>query len=277
MKKSLLFGAIIALFAACNGNDPKLTQAVTFTVGTFEQSTAPMSMPAKAPIYDEAEGGTALTDIYVFDGGAQVLHQTSDMEEFGTFTLNLTHGTHNLSFIATRSTDIAVADAAMTMGGVKSTYGKLHTLQVTNNTPSQDLTLDRVNGQLVITILDAFPAAADEIEFIIDPRYNTLDVTTLCAINGESVTQRVSCASKAGKTEQKFTFATLAPSLSEEYTASVTINVYNSSDAVIYTVTVPAVRLAANTKTLLSGKLFTAPGANVSVDNTWREDISCGF
>ena len=275
MKKCLLLCALIALFAACDNNEPKPTKAVTFTVDAFQQSSAPMAMPKKSPIYDDTN--TELTDIYVFDGTTEVAHQVSTAEDFGTIVLNLTHGTHNLSFIATRSTDISVADAAMTMGGVKSTYGKLHTLQVTNATPSQDITLDRVNGQLVITILDAFPAAANEIEFIIDPRYNTLDVTTLQAINGESITQRVSCASKVGKAEQKFTFATLAPSLSEEYTASVTINVYNASNAVIYTVTVPAVRLAANTKTLLSGKLFTAPGANVSVDNTWREDISVGF
>lgn len=275
MKKSLLLCALVALFAACNGNDPKLTQAVTFTVGTFEQSTAPMGMPAKAPIYDDTNA--ELTDLYIYDGTTELAHQTNDQEDFGTVTLNLTHGSHNLSFIATRSTGISVAEGVMTMESVKPTFGKLHTLNVTNQTQAQELTLDRVNGQLVVTILDAFPAAADEIEFIINPRYSALDVTTLCAENGSEVAQRVSCASKAGKTDQAYTFNILAPTLTEEYTASVTINVYNTSDAVIYTVTVPAVRLAANTKTLLSGKLFTAPGASVSVDLTWKEDIVCGF
>ena len=92
MKRILLLSAIMLTIIACNQNTPEPTQEVTFNISAFQQTTAPMGMPAKAPIYDEAEGGTALTDIYVFDGGAQVLHQTSDMEEFGTFTLNLTHG-----------------------------------------------------------------------------------------------------------------------------------------------------------------------------------------
>ena len=273
MKKSLLFGAIIALFAACNGNDPKLTQAVTFTVGTFEQSTAPMSMPAKAPIYDEAENGTALTDIYVFDGGIEVLHQTSDMEEFGTFTLNLTHGNHNLSFIATRSTGISIEGSTMTMETVRSTFGSLLSLNVGTGTTAQDITLNRITGKMVITITDAFPSNANEIEFVINPRYKDLSTSTLCATNGESVTQRVSCASKVGKDNQSFTFTLLAPSLTEEYTADVTINVYDSSSTLIHAVSIADVRLAANTQTLLSGKLFRGTDAALSVDHSWKSDI----
>jgi hypothetical protein len=273
MKKSLLFGAIIALFAACNGNDPKLTQAVTFTVGTFEQSTAPMGMPAKAPIYDEAVDGTALTDIYVFDGGIEVLHQTSDMEDFGTFTLNLTHGNHNLSFIATRSIGISIDGSTMTMETVRSTFGSLLALNVGTGTTAQNITLNRITGKMVITITDAFPSNANEIEFVINPRYKDLSTSTLCAINGESVTQRVSCASKVGKENQSFTFTLLAPSLTEEYTADVTINVYDSSSTLIHAVSIADVRLAANTQTLLSGKLFRGTDAALSVDHSWKSDI----
>ena len=274
MKKSLLFGAIIALFVACdNGNQPTELQAVTFSIGTFDQTTAPMGMPAKAPIYDEAEGGTALTDIYVFDGGAQVLHQTSDMEEFGTFTLNLTHGNHNLSFIATRSTGISIEGSTMTMETVRSTFGSLLSLNVGTSTPAQDITLQRITGKMTITITDAFPSNANEIEFVINPRYNDLDVTTLCATNAQEVTQRVSCASKVGKENQSFTFTLLAPSLTEEYTADVTINVYDSNSTLIHAVSIADVRLAANTQTLLSGKLFRGTDAALSVDHSWKSDI----
>ena len=273
MKKSLLFCAIIALFDACNGNDPKLTQAVTFTVGTFEQSTAPMGMPAKAPIYDEAVDGTALTDIYVFDGGIEVLHQTSDMEDFGTFTLNLTHGNHNLSFIATRSIGISIEGSTMTMETVRSTFGSLLSLNVGTGTTAQNITLNRITGKMVITITDAFPSNANEIEFVINPRYKDLSTSTLCAINGESVTQRVSCTSKVGKENQSFTFTLLAPSLTEEYTADVTINVYDSSSTLIHAVSIDDVRLAANTQTLLSGKLFRGTDAELSVDHSWKSDI----
>jgi hypothetical protein len=65
----------------------------------------------------------------------------------------------------------------------------------------------------------------------------------------------------------------LAPSLTDEYQSDVTINVYGDGGTVLYSVLVEDVRLAANTKTLLSGKLFTAPSASVSVDHTWKSDI----
>ena len=258
---------------ACNQNTPEPTQEVTFNISAFQQTTAPMGMPAKAPIYDEAEGGTALTDIYVFDGGVQVLHQTSDMEEFGTFTLNLTHGNHNLSFIATRSTGISIEGSTMTMETVRSTFGSLLALNVGTSTPAQDITLNRLTGKMVITITDAFPSNANEIEFVINPRYKDLSTSTLCAINGESVTQRVSCASKVGKENQQFAFTLLAPSLTDEYTADVTINVYDSNSTLIHAVSIADVRLAANTQTLLSGKLFRGTDAALNIDHTWNSDI----
>ena len=277
MKKAFLCLAAMCCLVACNQNTPEPTQEVTFNISAFQQTTAPMGMPAKAPIYDEAEGGTALTDIYVFDGGAQVLHQTSDMEEFGTFTINLTHGNHNLSFIATRSTGISVADGTMTMETVRSTFGKVLALNVTSSTPAQELTLQRITGKMTITITDAFPSNANEIEFVIDPRYKDLNTSTLCAINGESVTQRVSCTSKVGKTDQQFAFTLLAPSLSEEYTADVTINVYDDGGVLIHSVSIADVRLAANTQTLLSGKLFRGTDATLNIDHTWNQDIEGSF
>ena len=277
MKKTLLLAAMCCLLLACNQNTPEPTQEVTFNISAFQQS-APMGIAPKqnATILDDVDG-TALTDLYIFDGSIQLAHQTSDMEDFGTITLTLTHGSHNLSFVCTRSTDISVADGTMAMGGVKPTFGKLLTLNVTNNTPAQDLTLQRITGQMIITIEDAFPATAKEIEFVINPRYLALDVTTLCATNGEELSQKVSCESKAGKTNQQFSMNLLAPSLTDEYTADVTINVYGDGGTVLYSVLVEDVRLAANTKTLLTGKLFTAPSASVSVDHTWSSDIVGSF
>lgn len=275
MKKAFLCMAALCCLIACNNqNTPEPTQEVTFHISAFQQDAAPMGIAPKqkATILDDVDG-VALTDLYIFDGSTQLGHQTSDQEDFGTITLTLTHGSHNLSFVCTRSTDISVADGTMTMEGVKPTFGKLLALNVTNNTPAQDLTLQRLTGQLVITVLDAFPSTAKEIEFVINPRYSALDVTTLCATNGEEISQRVSCTSKVGKTDQQFTMNLLAPTLTDEYQADVTINVYGDGGTVLYSVLVEDVRLAANTKTLLSGKLFTAPSASVNVSHEWNTDI----
>lgn len=273
MKKSFFLIAFVAILVSCNqSNEPAPTKSVTFHVDAFHIAQDPMKAPSRAPILDDQDG-TALTDLYIFDGTNQLAHQTNDQEDFGTITLTLTHGSHNLSFVCTRSSDISVAAGTMTMGGVKPTFGKLLTLNVTNQTPAQDLTLQRITGQMIVTVLDAFPATAKEIEFVINPRYSALDVTTLCGTNGEEFVQRVSCTSKVGKTDQQFTMNLLAPSLTDEYQADVTINVYGDGGTVLYSVLVEDVRLAANTKTLLSGKLFTAPSASVNVDHTWKSDI----
>lgn len=275
MRKLLTILAAALLLAACNhGNEPQGTQAVTFQVSTFRQTV--LKAPYRAAILDDQDG-TELTDLYIFDGGTKLAHQTNDQEDFGTVVLNLTHGSHDLSFILTRSTDISINGSTMTFGSVRSTFGKLLTLHVTGNTPAQYLTLDRISGQMVITITDEFPDNASEIEFIINPRYTAMDVTTLCAVNGTEVSQRVSCANKVGKSNQSYTFTILAPSLTDEYTADVTINVYNSSGALIHAVSIADVRLAANTKTLLSGKVFRGTDATINVNHAWNNDISIGF
>ena len=272
MKKFLLLSAFAALLIGCKGqNEPAQVQAVQFTISTFEQSSQPLYAP-KATILDDDEG-TDLTDLFVFDGTTQLVHQTSTDEDFGTVVLNLTHGNHDLSFVLTRSTGITYEDGVLTFGAVRSTFGKLLTLNVSASTSAQDLTLDRISGQLRLTINDAFPTTAAEIEFVVNPRYSQLNVTNLQAVNGASWNQRVSCTSKQGQSGVQYTFNHICPSLTSETTADVTLNIYNAGGSVIYSVTIDDVRMAANTKTLLSGNLFTAPSASVSVNHSWNESI----
>ena len=273
MKKFLFFSALAALLIGCKGqNAPEQVQAVQFKVSTFTQTTEQMNAPRRSPILDD-EGGTALTDLYVFDGTTQLAHQTNDDQNFGTVTLNLTHGNHNLSFILTRSTGITVENGVMTMSSIRSTFGKLLALNVTASTGAQDLTLDRISGQLQLTINDAFPTTANEIEFVVNPRYSQLNVANLQGVNGDEWSQRVSCTAKQGQSGVSYTFNHICPSLTDEYTADVTINIYNAGGSVIYTVTIDDVRFAANTKTILSGNLFTTPSASVGVNTSWNSEI----
>ena len=250
---------------------------VTFKVTAFEQNQEPLGAPRKAPqgtILDD-EGGTALTDLYVFDGTTQLAHQVyeDDHDAFGTVTLDLTHGNHNLSFICTRSTGITVENGVMAFGSIRPTFGKLLALNVNGSTPAQNLQLDRISGKLSITINDEFPATANQIEFVMATKYNQINVASLLGVNGAEWSQKASCTSKVGQSGVLYTFNTICPSLTEEYTSDLTINIYNAGGSVIYTVTIEDVRFAANTKTLLSGNLFTAPSASVSVNHSWNTNI----
>lgn len=277
MNKNLILCAIFALslLACSKQNEPDQSKLITFKVTAFEQSTEPMGSPRKAPqatILDD-EGGVALTDLYVFDGTTQLAHQTNDDENFGTVTLDLTHGNHNLSFICTRSTGITVENGVMTFSGIRPTFGKLLALNVSSSTPAQNLELDRITGMLYVTINDEFPATANQIEFILANKYNQINVASLLGVNGAEWNQKVSCTAKVGQSGVQYNFSTICPSLTDEYTSDLTINVYNSLNAVIYSVTIEDVRFAANTKTLLSGNLFTTPSASVSVNHTWNTNI----
>ena len=280
MKKLFLCAAIAVCMLACKSKDEPENlqkQQVTFKVTAFEQSTEPMGSPRKAPqatILDD-EGGVALTDLYVFDGTTQLAHQvySDDTQAFGTVTLDLTHGNHNLSFICTRSTGISVENGVMTFSGIRPTFGKLLALNVSSSTPAQNLELDRITGQLSITINDEFPASANQIEFVMENKYSQINVASLLGVNGEEWSQKVSCTAKVGQSGVQYNFNTICPSLTEEYTSDLTINIYNAQNAVIYSVTIEDVRFAANTKTLLSGNLFTTPSASVSVNHTWNTNI----
>lgn len=278
MKKILFVAACALALLSCKGkDDPTQTQKVTFKVTAFEQTQEPMGSPRRAPqatILDD-EGGVALTDLYVFDGATQLAHQVyeDDHDAFGTVTLDLTHGNHNLSFVATRSTGLSYSAGVLSATSLRSTFGKLLSLNVSGSTPAQNLTLNRVSGLLYVTINDAFPATANQIEFSMVNRYTSLNVATLCGVNGDEWSQKVSCTGKVGQSGVQYSFNFLAPSLDEEYTSDVTIRIYNSSNAVIYSVTIEDVRFAAKTKTMLSGNLFTSPSASITVNTTWQSNI----
>ena len=161
----------------------------------------------------------------------------------------------------------------LSAASLRSTFGKTLALNVTSSTAAQNLQLDRLSGVLYITINDVFPATANQIEFSMANRYTSLNVANLCGTNGDEWSQKVSCTGKVGQSGVQYSFTFLAPSLDEEYTSDVTIRVYNSSDVVIYSVTIEDVRFAANTKTMLSGNLFTSPSASITVNTSWQSNI----
>ena len=276
MKKTFTLCALFALIlTACNNNAPAPTQTVTFTVATFEQTTAPLKAPA-AVILDD-ENGSPLTDIFVYDGENEVAHQTSDMDVFGTVTLPMTYGEHTLHFVATKSKGLSFGNSILSMTSVGSTFGKHLTIDVTSTTENQDLILDQLTARLIISISDAFPSDADSIEFVMDKRCMALRIDDFFGCQEEVNNFKASCKSKAGQSGVQYIINNLVKLLDTEYKTNLTINVYNAQKTVIATVTVPNVRLAANTKTILSGNLFTMPAATISVNTEWKQDIVMGF
>ena len=273
MKKSILLSLLCGAFLlACSNDEPKRTKQVTFTVDAFHVSTQPMHEPSKAPILDDNDG-QALTDLYIFDGTTQLANQTSDMESFGTVTLAMEYGSHNLSFIATRSLGLSYSDGVLSCTSLRPTFGKLQSVTVSDATDAFAIELNRVTGQLVITIEDAIPDDAHHLTFTVSKKYDQLNVNTLNGSGMYAFEQTVSLTSIVGQTGKQYTLNMLCPTYGTYYTTDVTMAVYRSDDSLIAQHTIADVPVCSNTKTLLHGELFSGQSFTISANHAWQDDL----
>ena len=270
MKKLLFLGALAALILSCKGSDEPAKQQVTFRVSNFQSTTEPLKAPAS--LVDGDDG--ALTDIILFDGEQYLLRQQSTEPDFGTITVLLTTGDHDLHFIATRSTGLAVEEGMLTCTSLKNTFGKTIHLNVSGS-GDNNVTLDRLTGKLVITINDEIPTGANSLRIQIGNRYTTLDPQTLFGVNPAAFDQSVNLSDKISKTGHQITLFMLGPD-ADGYETTFTLTATNTSSQVIGQAT-GTITIAPNTKTLLSGELFTGTRSFISLNSAWNADIEESF
>ena len=274
MKKTLLFAAVCAALLSCSSkDDPKETYDVKFSVSDFTFTTSPMSAPRKVVSSLSDEDG-AMTDLYLFDGSTQLSHQTSDQSDFGTITVMLTAGNHTLHFVATRSTGLSYDGGILSATSLRNTFGKTITINVSGSS-DETVEMNRLSGKLVITINDAIPAGAANLRIQVGNMYKNLNVQTLYGVSPSAFDQTVNISGKVGMTGQTWNLPILAPA-AEGYETTFTLTATNGSGAVIGQAT-GTVTLAPNTKTLLSGNLFTGTRSFVSLNTAWNADINANF
>ena len=270
MKKALFICALAALLIGCKGQDEPSKQQVTFRVSNFQSTNEPIKAPAS--LVDGDDG--ALTDIYLFDGSTQLVHQTSTQEDFGTITVLLPVGEHNLYFIATRSTGLAVEEGLLVCSSLKNTFGKTVHLNVSGG-GDQNITLDRLTGKLVITINDEIPSGASNLRIQLGGRYTSLDIASLYGVSPSTFDQNVNLTGKVGTSGYSITLFMLAPD-ADGYDTEFTLTATNTATQVIGQAT-GTVTIAPNTKTLLSGNLFTGTRSFISLNSAWNADIEESF
>ena len=274
MKKQLFFAALCSIMLiSCSQNEPKQAKQVSFNVSSFSITQQSMNAPRRAPILDDQDG-TALTDLYVFDGTTMLVHQTSDLEAFGCVTLTLEYGSHDLSFIATRSIGQSYSAGVLSVTGVRPTFGKLQSITISDATDAFDIVLNRVTGQLIINIEDAIPADADYIKFQIAQKYDNLLVASLNGTGVYTFEQTASLTSSVGITGKSFTINMLSPTYQTQYTTDVTLSVYRSDDSVIAQHIIHNVPVCSNTKTILSGEMFGGSSFTITANHSWEDHIN---
>lgn len=266
---------MLAVLFACNSKDaPEALHPVTFRVPSLQVDTEPMNAPRNvAPLTDE--DGQQMTDLFLFDGYTQLLRQQSTDPDFGTVTVMLTEGEHHLHFVATRSTELSYADGVLNCASLRPTFGKHYDLIVSGKS-DEYITMERLTGQVVITIEDEIPSDAASIRIQMGDFYKGMNPTTFSGVLSGEFDQTVSLASKVGTTGVQYKINILAPVYGIESTTTYALTATNGSGDVIghATGTMP---INSNTKTLLHGSLFTGTRSFVSLSTAWNSDIDEAF
>ena len=238
--------------------------------------TAPMDAPAirkVAPLTDD--DGQQMTSLYIFDGANLIAQQTNTDPSFGTVTVLLTAGEHHLHFIATRSTELSYNEGILNCASLRPTFGKHYDLNVTGGS-EQNISLDRLTGQVVITIEDEIPAGAANLRIQFGDYYKGINPTTFAATRLGEFDQTVSISSYVGQTDKTWTLNILVPVYGEEHETTFILTATNGSGDIIgqATGTMPC---KSNTKTLLHGNLFTGTKAMVALTTAWNADEDVTF
>jgi hypothetical protein len=233
-----------------------------------------MSAPRKvAPLTDD--DGQQMTDLLLFDGATYLTRQQNTDPSFGTVTVLLTAGEHHLHFIATRSTELSYDEGTLNCENLRPTFGKHYDLNVTGGS-DQNISLDRITGQVEITIEDEVPSGAANLRIQMGDYYKGINPTNFAATRSGDFDQTINISSKVGSTDNSWTLNILVPEYGVEHETTFTLTATNGSGDVIgqATGTMPC---NSNTKTLLHGNLFTGTRSMVTLTTAWNADEDVSF
>ena len=278
-KQIILCAAMALLCLSCSKKDEHLnlqSHQVAFHVAGMVAETEPMQAPSVrkvAPLTDD--DGQQMTMLLLFDGPDLLVQQENTDPNFGTITVLLTTGTHHLHFIATRSAGLSYADGVLSCTSLRPTFGKHYDLNVSGSS-DENIALDRLTGQVVITIEDEVPTGAKDLRIQMGDSYMGIDPTTFNGVRTGSFDQTVSISGKVGTSDNEWKINVLVPEYQTEHETTFTLTATNTSSQIIgqATGTMPCNN---NTKTLLHGNLFTGTRSFLSLTTSWNADNDVSF
>jgi len=249
------------------------TKTITFNVnGDFGRPTF-----TRATL---SADGKDMTDLWIFDyigdECVQILHQTSNDEDFGEPSMSMTYGQHHLYFVASRGSDPDVDDEEHTIvwSIVRDTFWQAAEITVGNSTATtQEVELIRKVAKLKVTINDRVPVGCSSLTITPDSWYYGIDY-----INGTMTFDDCSPISVTipnsyiGTTNLFASFFTISDA--SEWTTDVTISSSGSGNSVLGSVSIDDVPLKANRSTNYSGSLFSGQKPFlITLDEEWMDDV----
>ena len=283
MKKKITF--ILALALTVLPSCSKLFQpdstaglpskSFTFHVkGTFDTNYEDMT---KAATRLENGNTAGLTDLWVLDYSEdgsllQQTHQSSTDADFGTVSMELTYGHHDIKFIASKGAGASLTDEGISWTKVGDTFALDYAVDVVvSSNGNRAPELKRVISGLKITINDEIPATATKAVLTLGKRSQSLTLPELSALPYEQSGAELDITGLAGKTGRQVAIYSLADG-DDEWESTASIEVLNASGARLTYVEIPTVKLKRNRMTVLSGDLFNrSSGFEVNILSDWDE------
>lgn len=263
---------------ACNNDDYSLeyskTKRITFSIeGEF--TLTPMTRAAI-----EVDG-KIMTDIWILDymGNEliQQIHQTSDMEDFGTPTLDLKYGSHHLYCVVSRGQNpvLNTTDKTITFSKVLDTFYKDYSIDVVSTSNgNKSITLDRAVTKLKVIFSDAIPEGATKFEITPETWYYGINYTNGNAIASSDNPITVNIPnSSIGKTGESLNIYGFSPVT--EWTTNITLQSY-AGEIVIGEAHLADVPLKRNRATEYTGLLYGSNGAGTFMFNAEWETSTTG-
>ena len=250
---------------------------ITFSCQGFE-------MDQKAMTRGELSAdGKTMTDVWILDYMGdelvQQLHQDDNTaEDFGSPTMSLAVGQHNIYFIASRgqSPTLNTTAKTLTFSKVLDTFYKSLSLDVSaTSAGSQSVTLERIVTKLKLTFEDVIPANAATFNVTPTDWHYGIDYTTgqpTAAVSSQTVSMSVPSSSlgKTGEFLNLYGFSSAT-----EWTTDIAFNCKASDNSILGAATITAAPMKRNRITSYTGPLFSGNSAmTLALSSDWLTEYT---
>lgn len=243
---------------------------------TFNTSLSQEQIPIDGDTRSITDNISSLSVFDCMDGEKmQEVTQSSSDKDFGSVSMTMSYGTHELLFVGYKSEGMSFFYPSITFPKVLDTFSYSLKIDVDEDSQKeQNIVLSRSVALVKVTATDAITADVAALRMTLSACYPSLDVTTSYSSGIPEKTARTFNyqPSNIGAKGSTYSIYTFVPD--GGFTTDVTVETLNSQGKVINTSLVKSVSVEKNRQTILSGNLFNHDATlDISLDTSWGANI----
>lgn len=219
----------------------------------------------------------SLTDLWILDymNGTlvQQLHQTNTDNNWGSPTMLLAYGSHQIYFVASKGVSATLNTELhkIVWGNPKDTYWKDYNVEVVNTSNgNRAVTLERVATKLKITANDEVPSVIKNVKITPSVWYYGLDYISGEATDEKSEERVVAVPESYIGTSGNLTISIFGISPSSDWSTNIQIDATNTNNETIGHAVISNAPFKRSRSTEYSGNLFRSGGdMQISIESEW--------